>query len=133
MALIGEIRDANTANCAIELATTGHIALSTLHTETALGAITRFRSSFGIDNGILAETIDTLISTRILQKVCKKCSAVKPLREHTIQNIDNHYLNKYLGMDIGHKNIRHANIDGCSDCYRGYDGVMPLIELYQMI
>lgn len=70
--LIGEIRDAKTATTALNAASTGHMVLSTLHTNTALGAIPRLRG-LGLDNLSLADTVNALVSQRLLRTVCPQC------------------------------------------------------------
>ncbi len=70
--LIGEIRDDKTAKTALNAASTGHLVLSTLHTNTALGAIPRLRG-LGLDNVALADTVNALVSQRLLRTVCPHC------------------------------------------------------------
>lgn len=70
--LIGEIRDEKTAKTALNAASTGHLVLSTLHTNTALGAIPRLRG-LGLDSLALADTVNALVSQRLLRTVCPHC------------------------------------------------------------
>jgi general secretion pathway protein E/type IV pilus assembly protein PilB len=70
--LIGEIRDEKTAKTALNAASTGHLVLSTLHTNTAIGAIPRLRG-LGLDNLALADSVNALVSQRLLRTVCPHC------------------------------------------------------------
>jgi general secretion pathway protein E/type IV pilus assembly protein PilB len=70
--LIGEMRDEQTAKTAITAATTGHLVLSTLHANTALGAIPRLRG-LGLDSLTLAESLVSVVSQRLVRTVCPAC------------------------------------------------------------
>ena len=72
--MIGEIRDSDTAQLAIQAAQTGHLVLSTLHTRDARGALARLKN-LGIDQDSLESTLLSVSSQRLLRKVCIKCSA----------------------------------------------------------
>ena len=71
--LIGEIRDRETAEIAIRAALTGHLVLSTLHTNSAVDAITRLRD-MGLESYLLAATIRGVLAQRLLRKICSACS-----------------------------------------------------------
>ena len=70
--LIGEIRDGETAEIATQASLTGHLVLSTLHTNTAAGAITRLQD-LGVDSFLLASTVRGIVSQRLLRKLCTNC------------------------------------------------------------
>jgi len=70
--LIGEIRDLETARIAIQAALTGHRVLATLHTNSAVGAITRLRD-MGIDSFLLSATLRGVLSQRLVRKICRSC------------------------------------------------------------
>ncbi|MBF0125936.1 MAG: Flp pilus assembly complex ATPase component TadA [Magnetococcales bacterium] len=70
--LVGEIRDQETAQTAVSASETGHLVLSTLHTNTALGAIPRLRS-LGIPNFMLADSLVGVVSQRLVRKICPGC------------------------------------------------------------
>lgn len=72
--LVGEIRDAETARIAVQAALTGHLVLSTLHTNSAVGAVNRLRD-MGIESYLLAATIRGVISQRLVRQVCSACFA----------------------------------------------------------
>jgi type IV pilus assembly protein PilB len=70
--LVGEIRDEETAQIAVRAAMTGHLVLSTLHTQTAAGAVQRL-AEMGIEPGLLAATITCLVAQRLVRRVCQDC------------------------------------------------------------
>src|SRR4029077_1202579 len=70
--LVGEIRDRETAEIAIQAALTGHLLLSTLHTNTAAAAITRLLD-MGIDNYLLTSTLHVILAQRLVRRLCFEC------------------------------------------------------------
>jgi general secretion pathway protein E/type IV pilus assembly protein PilB len=88
--LIGEMRDELTAKTAITAATTGHLVLSTLHSNTALGAIPRLKG-FGLDSLTLAESMVAVVSQRLVRTVCTHCRETYPASDAE---------KKYLGVDV---------------------------------
>ncbi|MGF6190044.1 type II secretion system ATPase GspE [Serratia sp. 2723] len=76
--LIGEIRDSETAQIAVQASLTGHLVLSTLHTNTAIGAITRLRD-MGIEPFLLASSLSGVLAQRLLRKLCRHCRQPYPL------------------------------------------------------
>ena len=88
--LIGEMRDELTAKTAITAATTGHLVLSTLHSNTALGAIPRLKG-FGLDNLTLAESMVSVVSQRLVRTICPHCREKYPATDAE---------KKYLGVDV---------------------------------
>ncbi|HGM5491620.1 TPA: type II secretion system ATPase GspE [Serratia fonticola] len=78
--LIGEIRDGETAQIAVQASLTGHLVLSTLHTNTAIGAITRLRD-MGIEPFLLASSLSGVLAQRLLRKLCRHCRQPYPLSQ----------------------------------------------------
>jgi general secretion pathway protein E/type IV pilus assembly protein PilB len=114
--LIGEIRDEKTAKTALNAASTGHLVLSTLHTNTAIGAIPRLRS-LGLDNLALADSINAVISQRLLRTICPHC-----LEEYAPSQEEK----DYLGADI--KTLARGT--GCEFCNNtGYFGRTLIYEV----
>ena len=115
--LIGEIRDGETAEIATQASLTGHLVLSTLHTNTAAGAITRLQD-LGVDSFLLASTVRGIMSQRLLRMLCGRCrEAVQP----------NQYHRDLLRLPDGAE-IYQAR--GCGDCNNtGYAGRQALFEL----
>jgi len=115
--LIGEIRDGETAEIATQSSLTGHLVLSTLHTNTAAGAITRLQD-LGVDSFLLASTIRGILSQRLLRRLCLSCR--KPVQP-------NEFNRELLRLEVG-KTIYEAG--GCPKCNStGYAGRQALFEL----
>jgi general secretion pathway protein E len=75
--MVGEIRDAETAAIAVQAALTGHLVLSSLHTNDAASAITRLRD-FGIEPFLIAATLRTVIAQRLVRRLCPSCRSAAP-------------------------------------------------------
>ena len=115
--LIGEIRDGETAEIATQSSLTGHLVLSTLHTNTAAGAITRLQD-LGVDSFLLASTIRGILSQRLLRRLCLSC-------RHPVE--PNEFNRELLNLGVG-KTIYEAG--GCPKCNStGYAGRQALFEL----
>jgi type IV pilus assembly protein PilB len=82
--MVGEIRDAETARIAIESALTGHMMLSTLHTNDAPGAITRL-AKMGIESFLTASSVDCVVAQRLARKLCSHCKRKATLSEAALQ------------------------------------------------
>ena len=70
--MVGEIRDTETAQIAIQASLTGHLVLSTVHTNSAVGAITRLRD-MGIESFLISSSLKTVISQRLVRRLCDRC------------------------------------------------------------
>lgn len=78
--MVGEIRDAETAEIAIQASLTGHLVLSSVHTNDAAGAITRLRD-MGIEPFLLASTLRAVIAQRLVRRLCSDCATVHPAND----------------------------------------------------
>ena len=125
--LVGEIRDKETAEIAMQAGQTGHYVLSTIHTIDAIEVITRLRK-MGVSNYDISSTLATSVSQRLVRKVCPYCSKE---RDYTSEEKD--YINK-----IGEKYNVNFNLDGkktfettgCSKCNNtGYLGRIGIFEI----
>ena len=116
--MIGEIRDLETASIAVQSSLTGHLVLSTLHTNSALGAITRLRD-MGIEPFLLASSLKGVMAQRLVRRLCQHCSEPRLLRDSERQ---------WLGSAAADlTEIREAR--GCSHCqHTGYQGRVGLYE-----
>src|SRR3546814_13522813 len=76
--MVGEIRDPETAQIAVQASLTGHLVLSTVHTNDAVGAITRLRD-MGIEPFLLASTVRLVLAQRLVRRLCTRC---RPPREN---------------------------------------------------
>ena len=123
--LIGEIRDSEVADIAIQAALTGHLVFSTLHTNDACGAITRL-IDMGVKPFLVASSIQAIMAQRLIRVICKKCKVVD-------ENPNPHHL-KLLG--ISKEELKKRPVykgAGCSACqntgYKGRLGIFEMIEL----
>ena len=117
--MIGEIRDLETASIAVQASLTGHLVLSTLHTNTAVGAITRLRD-MGVEPFLLASSLIGVLAQRLVRNLCPNCK--KP---HSATDSER----EWLGMENG-DNSDIYTAEGCETCnYQGYIGRSGLYEL----
>lgn len=114
--LIGEMRDEATAKTALTAATTGHLVLSTLHSNTALGAVPRMRG-MGMDNLTIAETLVAVVSQRLIRTICSHC-----VQKYQLNQEEKKYLQRDL--EYGYKG---AGCEQCSDT--GYQGRTVIYEI----
>lgn len=123
--MIGEIRDDETAQIAIHSALTGHLVLSTLHTNSAAGAIPRFLD-MGAQGFLLASTVNIIIAQRLVRRICTNCiSRIQPTQEMKLL-IENH-----VKGDINIADFFSGK--GCNECdgtgYKGRVGIYEVIEV----
>ena len=120
--LVGEIRDLEVAEIAIQAALTGHLVFSTLHTNDAPSAITRL-IDMGVKPFLVASAIQAIMAQRLVRVICKDCRVVNP-------NPDPKFLS-LLGLkmsDMEGKNVYHGA--GCSRCHgTGYHGRLGIFEM----
>lgn len=117
--MIGEIRDAETAEIAIRAAMTGHLVLSTLHTNSAVNAITRL-IDMGVEPFLVSSSVSCIVAQRLVRRVCSSCSA-----PHTATPDELRLLTEYgLKTDGLRRGV------GCAECGRtGYRGRMAIHEI----
>ncbi|MDF4589477.1 type IV-A pilus assembly ATPase PilB [Vibrio parahaemolyticus] len=115
--MVGEIRDLDTAEIAIKASQTGHLVLSTLHTNSAAETIIRL-SNMGVESFNLASSLSLIIAQRLARKLCPYC---KQPQEHTVQL-------QHLDIQTT-DNIFKANPDGCNECTHGYSGRTGIYEV----
>ncbi len=120
--MIGEIRDTETAEIAIHSALTGHLVLSTLHTNSAAGAIPRFLD-MGVQGFLLASTLNIIIAQRLVRKICTSCiHKIEPSQE-MIDVLKQRSSNQTITSDF------FAGA-GCPECdHRGYKGRVGIYEI----
>ena len=120
--MVGEIRDQETANIAVHAALTGHLVLSTLHTNTAAGAIPRF-IDMGVEGFLLASTLNCVVAQRLVRKICPSCIAKHDPGVEVIKR-----LSKELGVEL--TNQKYYKGQGCEECgHKGYIGRIGLYEV----
>lgn len=119
--MIGEIRDRETAEIAIQAALTGHLVLSTLHTNDASSALTRM-VDMGIEPYLLSSSVIGVLAQRLVRCICPNCKASYEPTEEELQN---------LGIKEEIPELFSGR--GCAKCYdTGYKGRMGIYELMQM-
>jgi type IV pilus assembly protein PilB len=122
--MVGEMRDVETAQIAIQASLTGHLVLSTLHTNDAAGAVTRL-VDMGVEPFLVAATLEGVLAQRLLRTICKNCRA--PYQPN--QSILNQ-LNLSLS-DLGGKSFYTGS--GCDKCggsgYKGRKGIYELLAM----
>ncbi len=121
--MIGEIRDLETAEIAVQASLTGHLVLSTLHTNSALGAITRLHD-MGVESFLLSSSLVGLIAQRLVRKLCPHCKKLHSLRP------DEQAL---MGVGSDDDLSRVCEPHGCEECnqlgYRGRTSIYELITI----
>jgi len=123
--MIGEMRDTETAQIAVQASLTGHLVLSTLHTNTAAGAITRLED-MGVERYLITSTVNGVLSQRLLRVLCPHCKAPVQLPSEALARSG---LNRYLPQ--GQRTIHTAV--GCPRCkHTGYLGRTSIHELFIM-
>ncbi|QFT61977.1 GspE/PulE family protein [Roseivivax sp. THAF30] len=117
--MVGEIRDAETAKIAVESAMTGHLVLSTLHTNTAIGAVSRL-IDMGVERFLLAPMVRGLVAQRLVRRLCAECRA-----PHELSAAESKLLSGALPE--GEKVWRAAGCEACGQS--GYRGRLPIYEI----
>jgi len=117
--MIGEIRDSETARIAVQAALTGHLVLSTLHTNDAASSITRL-VNIGIEGYLIAASLNAVLAQRLVRKICPKCKKAYKIPEHMRKCV------KRAGVKTGE--LFHGA--GCDHCRgSGYAGRVGIYEL----
>ena len=128
--LVGEIRDRETAEIAMQAGQTGHYVLSTIHTIDSIEVVTRLRK-MGVSNYDIASTLAVSVSQRLVRKICRECAKQ---REYTQEEKDiiNSIMNKY-GINVDFNGKYTFEPQGCSKCnntgFYGRTGVFEVLEI----
>jgi len=123
--MVGEIRDAETANIAIHAALTGHLVLTTLHTETAAAALPRLLD-LGVEGFLLKSTLRATIAQRLVRLLCDRCKTRKNL---TAADLSDDPRFAALGFKAGDTVYEPHGCDRCGGTgYRGRSGIFEIIE-----
>jgi len=128
--MVGEIRDAETANIAIHAALTGHLVLTTLHTETAAAAVPRLLD-LGVEGFLLKSTLRAVIAQRLVRILCDRCRDQRTLTAADLA-ADPRY--GMLGFSTGDKVCEPAGCERCGGTgYRGRSGVFECLEMTEPV
>ncbi len=123
--MVGEIRDLETAEIAIKAAQTGHMVLSTLHTNSSPETLTRLRN-MGVPSFNIATSVSLIIAQRLARRLCESCK--KP-----VSIPDAALVEEGFGPEqLKNLHLHEANPDGCSKCNRGYKGRVGIYEMLPM-
>jgi len=118
--MVGEIRDYETAEIAIQASLTGHLVLSTLHTNTAVGAITRLKD-IGIEPFLLASSLIGVAAQRLVRRLCAACKQL-----HKMTELEYHVLSEFLEND---QDMIYQPT-GCAACNQtGFTGRIGIYEI----
>lgn len=117
--MIGEIRDDETARIAVRASITGHLVLSTIHTNNSLNTIERLLD-MDVERYLLGSALTGVISQRLVKRLCPKCRTSRPATPY-----EKNVFKQVLGMDI---TDIYAPV-GCDDCYQGYKGRVAIQEV----
>lgn len=120
--MIGEIRDNETAQIAVRASITGHLVLSTLHTNSALTTIERLLD-MNIERYLLGTALEGIISQKLTKKLCPHCRGTRPTTPY-----EKDIFKKTLNLDINE--IYEAK--GCNECHEGYKGRIAIHEVLQI-
>ena len=122
--LVGETRDAETAQIAIQASLTGHLVFTTLHTNDSTGAVTRLMD-MGIEPFLISASLECVLAQRLIRKICTACRTAYEPSEQVLAS---------LGLsihDIGDKNFYYGK--GCEACnqtgYKGRKGIYELLKI----
>jgi len=130
--LVGEIRDLETAKIALQAALTGHLVLSTLHTNDAAGTIARLQA-LGEKPVNIAPAINMAIAQRLVRKVCKKCVEIEKVSSPGLVKIKKALRGLSKGIKIPKltSELKIPKIKGCKQCnFTGYQGRVGIFEAF---
>ncbi len=123
--MVGEIRDLETAEIAIKAAQTGHMVLSTLHTNSAPETLTRLRN-MGVPAFNIATSVSLIIAQRLARRLCQSCRKPLSLPEATLME-EGFPKDSLKGLQLF-----EPNTDGCSKCHKGFKGRVGIYEMLRM-
>jgi general secretion pathway protein E len=121
--MVGEIRDLETGEIAVQASLTGHLVLSTLHTNTAIGAVMRLKD-MGVEPFLMSSSLLAVMSQRLVRLLCKECKEAVELSPAE---------RELLHIDLSDTGFTVFKAKGCKQCnytgYRGRTGLYELIEI----
>lgn len=120
--MIGEIRDTETAKIAVRASITGHLVLSTLHTNTALNTIERL-IDMDVQKYLLASALEGVISQKLARRLCDKCKKLRPTSDY-----EKMVFKSVLGKEIN----EIYDAEGCEHCHEGYKGRIAIHEVLKI-
>jgi len=128
--LVGEVRDLETAEIAMQAGQTGHYVLTTIHTINAIEVITRLRR-LGISDYDISSTLATSVSQRLIRRVCPHCASKRQFSDFekkTMQSLADKY-----GVKLDFKDKYTYDVNGCKECnHTGYFGRIAAFEILEI-
>ena len=122
--LVGEMRDLETAGISIEAALTGHLVVSTLHTNSSTEAVTRLLD-MGIEPFMIASSVNGILAQRLVKTICPKCPVSAPMTKDQRDMMD------LTEEDVSGREIHYGT--GCDNCNNsGYKGRQGIFEMLTM-
>jgi general secretion pathway protein E len=121
--MVGEVRDAETASQAVQAALTGHMVLTTLHTNDTVGAVARLRD-LGVPSFLIGATLTGVVSQRLVRQVCPSCAEDVPLTADEVAELGVKHPEDWAGKLVARRG------QGCAKCrYTGYYGRSGIFEV----
>ncbi|HQF57234.1 MAG TPA: GspE/PulE family protein [Candidatus Magasanikbacteria bacterium] len=134
IAMVGEIRDLETAETAIQAALTGHLILSTIHTNNAAGVIPRFLS-MGVKPFLLAPALNAVIGQRLVRRICPHCIEEEELDIRTLEKVGKaiENMSEEVKKSLDIENFKFYKGKGCKECSGiGYKGRIGIFEIFSI-
>src|SRR3989338_4508678 len=127
---VGEIRDVETAGIAVNAALTGHLVLSTLHTNDSATTLPRL-TDMNVEPFLVASTVNVIIAQRLVRKICEICKGTRTItKEELLNNLPSDVVNKFVGSKT---NIIIYQGGGCKICHStGYSGRIGIFEVLEV-
>ncbi len=120
--MIGEIRDTETAKIAVRASITGHLVLSTIHTNNSLNTIERL-IDMEVPRYLLASALEGIISQKLARKLCDKCKKKRKTTDYE----------KEIFQNVLNKNVEEVyEVEGCEECHSGYNGRIAIQEVLKI-
>jgi type IV pilus assembly protein PilB len=130
--MVGEVRDAETAEMMTHAALTGHLVLSTLHTNNAAGAIPRL-INMGVEPFLITSSMNAIVGQRLVRRVCSDCRQPVHVPQEIVDEITQELKDAAIPdqyKDPANWHFYHGK--GCSKCHNGYRGRVGLFEVLVM-
>lgn len=131
--MVGEVRDSETANMATHAALTGHLVLSTLHTNDSCGALPRL-IDMGVEPYLITSSINAIVAQRLVRKLCDKCKVESQVPERLKKDVQNELAQCHDQeiKKLASGEMKFYKPKGCSECKDGYKGRIGLYEVLTM-
>lgn len=123
--MVGEIRDLETAEIAIKAAQTGHMVMSTLHTNSAPETLTRLRN-MGVPSFNIATSVNLVIAQRLARRLCAQCKEVVEIPKQSLLELG------FTEQDLADPEFKIFQPVGCSECREGYKGRVGIYEVMKV-